>query len=243
MLLGIHWGDPRLAGITITVLMSQLSISSLNDWADRRSDAAAGRWRPVAMGRIPPFVALGLAILFAVGTLPGAFAFGVAAGFVFFLGLAAGWAYDLSLKWTPLSFLPFAIAFPLLPIWTGLVAGRRLPDLLMFFVIGAPIAVAIHMADSMADLESDAASGMRNLAVALGRLRSVRAMQATLLLGSLLVVKSFLYQVPFAILLGVTAMSGALLAGKTAAENPNRTRWVVTATALALIIPWLGVHR
>jgi len=93
-----------------------------------------GRHAAVGFG-----AALGLAVLFAVGTLPGALAFGASAAFVFFLGLAAGWAYDLGLKRTPLSFLPFAVAFPLLPIWVGLVAGRALPGLLTFFVVGAHV--------------------------------------------------------------------------------------------------------
>lgn len=243
MRLGIHWRDPRLGGIFFTVLMSQLSISSLNDWADRRPDAAARRWKPVAMGRIPPSVALGLALLFGLGTLPGALAFGAPAGLVVLLGLAAGWAYDLGLKRTPLSFAPFALAFPLLPIWTGLVAGRPMPGLWAFLLVGAPFAVAIHLADSIPDLAGDAASGGRTLAVVLGRSRSVAVMQATLLLGALLVVKDFVYRVPLAILLGVTALSGTLLAGRTADARPERTRWVVAITALALAIPWLAVRR
>src|SRR5436309_6916326 len=37
--LGIRLSDPRLGAITVTVLMTQLSISTLNDWADRERDA------------------------------------------------------------------------------------------------------------------------------------------------------------------------------------------------------------
>jgi hypothetical protein len=48
--------------------------------------------------------------------------------------------------------------------------------------------------------------------------------------------------VPFALLLGVGAVGGMVLAGK-AAQHPGRTRWIVTATAFALALPWLAAHR
>jgi 4-hydroxybenzoate polyprenyltransferase len=242
MLFGIRSGD-SLLGLSVPVLMSQFSISSLNDWADRDLDAAAGRWRPVALRRILPGVALGLALLFAICAIPGALAFGATASLFFFLGLAAGWAYDLGLKRTPLSFLPFAVAFPLLPVWVGLVAGRGLPGLLTFFLVGAPLAIAIHLADSIPDLGSDAASGVRSLAVALGPTRSVLLMQATLLLGSLVAVASFVHKLPVAILLGLTAVSGAVLARRAAGGYPAAARWVVSVTALAIAVAWLAVPR
>jgi 4-hydroxybenzoate polyprenyltransferase len=194
------------------------------------------------MGRITPSVALGLALLFAFGTLPGALAFGVPASLVFLLGLASGWAYDLGLKKTALSFLPFALAFPLLPIWTGLVAGRALPGLLPFFLVGAPLAVAIHLADSIPDIESDSASGLHTLTVVLGKGRALWVMQAALLLGSLVVVLGLVHNLLLAILLGVLAAIGTLLAGKTAELQPDRTRWVVAATALVLVVSWLVVR-
>jgi len=225
-----------------TVLMSQLSISSLNDWADRQSDAAAGRWRPVAMGRIPPNAALGLAVLFAVFSLLGALALGTTATVVVFLGLVTGWAYDLWLKPTPLSFIPFAIAFPLLVIWVGIVGGRSLPALLLFFLVGAPLATAIHLADALPDRASDAATRLRTLAVTLGAARAIRAMQATLLLGSLVAVASVLDRPAFAVMLGVTAAIGTALATATATHQPSTARWVVSATALAMALSWMAAH-
>ena len=242
ILFGIGWDKPRLFFFCFAVLMSQLSISSLNDWADRDLDRAAGRRRPVPMGKVPPAVALGLAILLALCGLPAAAATGLPALAAFFIGLAAGWSYDLFFKRTPLSFLPFAVAFPLIPIWAGLVAGRALPHMLAFYLVGAPLAVAIHLADSIADLASDSASGVRNLAVSLGSKRSVVVLQAAVVLAFLVVAVSLARQIPIAVVSGVVTLAGIWLAARTAAAHLNRTRWVVTLTALGIAIPWLTLQ-
>jgi len=245
LLLGLRFGDPRLWLIAVLMLFAQFSISALNDWADADLDAAAGRPRPIPLGLVPRQSAMIAAVAFGAVGLAGTVAAGLGgAGILLFaLGLLSGWLYDLVIKPTFWSFLPFAIAFPLLAVWVGVVAGLPLAALLPFFAVGAPLGVAIHLADSISDLESDAASGSGGLVVRLGRGRSTAVMQGTLLLGSLLVVKSFFYQLPFAILLSVMSLVGAGLAGKTVIEHPGRTRWVVTAVALAVAIPWLAVHR
>jgi 4-hydroxybenzoate polyprenyltransferase len=230
--LGIGIGDPRFAMIAVTVLMTQLSISALNDWADRERDAAAGRFRPIAMGRIPPTVALGVAIVCGLGALPGALGFGPTAGLVLAVGLAAGWAYDLWLKPTPLSFLPFAIAFPLLPTWVGLLAGRSLAAFSGLIVGGAFLAIAVHLADSLPDLAYDAAAGVRSLAVELGFERSIRGIVVTLLLGAFVFIAS-LESVPLiAVLVGVAALLTVSATIRSARHRPQQARWVVGAFAL-----------
>jgi 4-hydroxybenzoate polyprenyltransferase len=234
-------GDARFSLIFVTVLMTQLSISALNDWADRARDAMAHRFRPVAMGRIAAPLALGLAIVFALGALPGTLAYGMA-GILVALGLAAGWAYDLWLKPTPLSFLPFAIAFPLLPTWVGLVAGRPLPSLVWLFIAGVPLATTIHLADSLPDLELDRAAGLRTLAGQLGFRRTVRVAVACLVLGSLLLVATFVSRPVLAILVVLVALLGATALLRVAPSQPQQARWIVALAALAPVVAWFAGH-
>ncbi len=234
-------GDARFGVIFVTVLMTQLSISALNDWADRARDAAAHRFRPVAMGRIGAPLALGLAIVFALGALPGALAYGMA-GFLVLLGLAAGWAYDLWLKPTPMSFLPFAIAFPLLPTWVGLVAGRPLPSLVWLLIAGVPLATAIHLADSLPDLELDRAAGMRTLAVQLGFPRALRVAVGCLLFGSLVLVTTLVSSPFFAVLVVLNAVVSASALVRVAPLRPQQARWIVALAALAAVVAWFAGH-
>lgn len=234
-------GDARFPLIFVTVLMTQLSISALNDWADRAADAQAHRFRPVAMGRIGASLALALAIVFALGALPGALAYGTA-GILVLLGLGAGWAYDLWLKPTPLSFLPFAVAFPLLPTWVGLVAGRPLPSLAWLFCAGVPLATAIHLADSLPDVELDRAAGLRTLAVQLGFQRAARVTVGCLLLGSLVLVVTLLSSPVLAILVVLTALVGSSMLVRVGGWRPQRARWIVASTAIVAVLAWFAGH-
>ncbi len=241
LLFRVPVGDARFPLIFVTVLMTQLSISALNDWADRAADAQAQRFRPVAMGQIGAPLALALAIVFALGALPGTLAYGMA-GILVLLGLAAGWAYDLWLKPTPLSFLPFAIAFPLLPTWVGLVAGRPLPSLAWLFIAGVPLATAIHLADSLPDVELDREAGLRTLAVQLGFRRAARVTVGCLLFGSLVLAVTLLSSPILAIVVVLTGGLGSSALVRIVGSRPQRARWIVASTAIVAVLAWFAGH-
>jgi len=184
---GIGLGDARLWWIAGIMLLVQFSISALNEWADADLDRRAGRRRPIPLGLLSRGTALNVAVLGAVGAflLSALSDLGPAALLLVGVGIACGWAYNLWLKPTPLSFLPFAIAFPLMPFWIGLIAGRPLSSLAVLFLGGSPLATAIHLADAIPDRDRDRLAGLKTLAVALGRPGSELAATGLLLVGSL----------------------------------------------------------
>jgi 4-hydroxybenzoate polyprenyltransferase len=169
------------------MLLVQFSISALNEWADRDLDWRAGRQRPIPLGLLSPGAALSVAVALAVGAfvLSALSNLGPVALLLVAVGIACGWVYDLWLKGTPLSFLPFAIAFPLMPFWIGLLAGRPASALDVLFLGGSPLATAIHLADAIPDRDRDRAAGLRTLAVALGRPGAEMAAVGLLLIGTL----------------------------------------------------------
>ena len=190
VIFGIAPTDPKIGWIIAIMLLVQFSISALNDWADADLDAQAGRRRPVPLGLISPRTALIVALASAAGALVSSAVsgFGLAAFLFVLLGLASGWAYDLWLKRTPLSVLPFVVAFPLLPVWVGIVAGRPLGALSPVLLGGIPLAGAIHLADAIPDRDADRAAGIHSLAVALGRPTAEVAAAGLLLVGSLVAI-------------------------------------------------------
>ncbi len=106
----------RVALLTAAMLLGQLSVGWSNDWLDAGADRAAGRTdKPAADGRIDPallrtaaFVALVPALLLPLpASLPTALLH------VVFVGSA--WAYNLGLKRTPASVLPYIVSFGSLP--------------------------------------------------------------------------------------------------------------------------------
>src|SRR5665647_3557622 len=103
----------RAALLGVAMLTIQFSIGAFNDVLDAPADAVAGRSKPLVDGRIPARVALRVAgVAGTVGLVLAALA-GPAAALVALTGYGIGLAYDLRLKASPWSWLPYAMGIPL----------------------------------------------------------------------------------------------------------------------------------
>ena len=169
--LGIGLGYPpgRLAVLALAILLGQLSIGWSNDWLDAARDRAVHRTdKPAARGdvsvpavRLSAFLALAAALLV---TLP----LGLGALAAHVVNIAGGWAYNLGLKSTAYSWVPFAVAFGVLPAIATL--GQEQPALPQWWVYaaGALLGVAAHITNVLPDLDDDARTGIRGLPHRLG---------------------------------------------------------------------------
>ena len=224
------------------MLLVQFSISALNEWADQDLDARGGRPRPIPLGLLSSRTAvvvavLGAAAAVALSLLSG---FGLLAFVLVLLGIACGWAYDLKLKRTPLSFLPFAVAFPLVPMWVAMIAGRPLDALGPVLVGGIPLSVSIHLADAIPDRAPDRAAGVNTLAVTLGRPGAEIAAVGLLLLGTLVSIGVLSRQVSrLSFALSIVAVAGGylLLTLGSRAAPPHLVKWVLIGIALLAALP------
>ena len=155
---------------TAAVLTGQLSIGWSNDWIDARRDAAVGRYdKPVVSGelrvellRSAAWVAAALCVLVSVATGP-------APGLVNIATVTVAWTYNLRLKDSVWSWLPYAVSFGLLPTFLVMtLPGTPLPAL---WAVGcaALLGVGAHLVNVLPDLEEDAATGVRGLPHRLGR--------------------------------------------------------------------------
>jgi 4-hydroxybenzoate polyprenyltransferase len=159
-------------GITLVVaavLTGQLSIGWSNDLIDLSRDRVVGRAdKPLVDGRVSERavrIACGLAV---VATVPLSLACGWLAGLVHLVCVAAGWAYNLGIKATPWSWVPYAVAFGGLPAFVSLTeAPNELPPLWMSLA-GALLGVGAHFVNVLPDLADDAATGVRGLPHRLG---------------------------------------------------------------------------
>jgi len=241
---GIGPGDPRFWSIAAIMLLVQFSISALNEWADAELDQKAGRQRPIPIG----LVSRGAALTVAVACAVGAFLLcllsnlGTFALLLVGLGTALGWAYDLWLKTTPLSFVPFALAFPLMPFWVGVLAGRPLTSLVILFLGGSPLAIAIHLADAIPDRDRDRAAGLTTLAVVLGKPAGEMAAVGLLLIGSLVSLVLLIRRgQPSIALISVVAVvaSGVVVGLGSQADRFSAVlgKWIVIAGAALAALP------
>ena len=233
LFLGLSLATPRLYGMAAVVLLSQISISALNDWADRDRDAIAGRQRPIPLRLIRPGVAMALAIACAMLSLLGGLLLSPVSAIGLAVGIVAGWSYDLWLKPTPFSLIPFAIAFPLLPTWVGLVVGRPIAAFGLLIAAGAPLAVAIHVADSLPDLQSDRQAGIRPLPVVLGPRRSMLTIVICLVLSAVLAAAGLRSRPWIGGLILLASVAGSLLVLRLGTARPALVRWIAAGLAIA----------
>jgi 4-hydroxybenzoate polyprenyltransferase len=164
-------GLPLDRGILVTsaIFTGQLSIGWSNDYIDAEPDAAVRRSdKPVASGAVAPRVAgiaAGVALVLMLA-LSGAL--GWPGGGAALVATACGWAYNLGLKATVLSWLPYAIAFGMLAAVATLSASAPRWPAPWALAAGALLGVAAHLANVLPDLGQDAATGVRGLPHRLG---------------------------------------------------------------------------
>ncbi len=186
----------EVALVLATVLLGRMTAGWLNDAADRRRDAAAGRLdKPVAQGWID-----GGTVTFSVACatcvlVPLSISNGTAAGIAHLLSVLAAWIYCTRIKTTRLSFLPWAVSFALLPAflsyggWGGGLHGG--PPTILMTVLAGLLGIGVHVLLSVQDLVGDNKIGLRTfplllaLKIGAGKLLAVAAVFTLAVLGAM----------------------------------------------------------
>ena len=165
----------------------QVSIAMINDYCDRDRDAASKPEKPIPRGLVTPrqaliggLIMIGVMVILLLPLPPLAL-------LVSLCYLALGQAYNLKLKSTPWSGAVFALAMPLIPLYTFVGVGRTLPFLFWLVPVGFFLGVALNLANSLPDLEKDEANGTKTLAVFLGVKHSFIACQVLIVLAASLI--------------------------------------------------------
>jgi 4-hydroxybenzoate polyprenyltransferase len=166
-LVGLPLGRAIL--VTTAIFTGQLSIGWSNDYIDAQRDRAVRRSdKPVASGAVAPrMVAIAAGVAASLALVLSA-ALGWPGGAAVVVVTAWGWAYNLGLKATVLSWLPYAIAFGMLSAVVTLSASPPRWPAAWALAAGALLGVAAHLANVLPDLGQDAATGIRGLPHRLG---------------------------------------------------------------------------
>jgi 4-hydroxybenzoate polyprenyltransferase len=164
---------PTALRLGVAMLAMQCSIGAVNDLVDAPLDAGQKPRKPIPLGVVSPRAAVGVA---ATGALLGVVlsaVSGPATAAAALLGLGLGYAYDLRLSRTIVSWLPLSLALPLLPIHAWLGAANAVADGLLTLVPAAVLGGAgLAIANGIVDVDRDASAGRTAVAVALGRERA-----------------------------------------------------------------------
>ena len=178
-----------IAGVCAAVLATQLSVGWVNDWLDADRDRHAGRDdKPIAAGQVSRRT-VGVAGLLAALAIPLLrLPFGALPAVVITLVGVFALLYDWPLKSTPLSIVPYLVAFGLMPAFVVLaLPGHPWPPAWLV-AAGALLGGGAHFANVLPDLADDAATGVVGLPHRLGAAWSQVAAGCLLLAATLTLV-------------------------------------------------------
>lgn len=174
--------------LAVAAYTGQLSVGWSNDMIDIERDRVAERRdKPLATGvlhartvraAIAVALVLTVATSLAIGLLPGLLHLGL---------VATSWSYNMVLKRTLLSWLPYAVCFGMLPVVVSIAAtGDASPGWMP--VAGSLLGVGAHLINAVPDLEGDDRTGVRGLPQRLGARRSLDIATVLMLAGSIVTV-------------------------------------------------------
>jgi 4-hydroxybenzoate polyprenyltransferase len=220
--------------VVLAVLSGQLFVGWTNDYLDRERDRAAGRRdKPLTTREVDAKTVRTAAVAALLAAIPLSLASGLPATAVHFTAIAAATAYNLGLKFTPVSVAPYVVAFALLPafITLGLPDARSHLPPGWAVAAGGLIGAGGHFSQVLPDIKEDRKQGIRGLPQLLGERPS--AIAAALLLGGAAVVIATgtgnAAPVPAAI-----ACAGAIVI--TGARGRTRTAFRLTLVAAAVTV-------
>lgn len=155
--------------VGLAVLAGQLSIGWSNDYLDRGTDRAARRQdKPLALGSVPSRLVALAATVAAICCVPLSLASGWRAALAGLTTVAAGWVYNLGVKRTLWSPVPFIPGFGLFPAFVTLgLPGHPWPPW-WALTAGALLGVGAHFANVLPDIAADLATGVAGLPQRLG---------------------------------------------------------------------------
>jgi 4-hydroxybenzoate polyprenyltransferase len=159
---------PRIALAIAALFCSQAVVGISNDYHDRRLDAQAQPWKPIASGVVAPNEARALIATAFLLMLAFSAALGPPVLALALAGTAVGLLYNYVLRGTPLSWAPYIIGFIVLPVYIWTSVARFDVRQLALVPIGMPLLIGVHLAQTLPDLETDRALGARSMAVSLG---------------------------------------------------------------------------
>jgi heme o synthase len=161
-------GVPGTAAVAAAVLAGQLSVGWMNDYLDRDRDVRVHRAdKPLVAGTLAPATLRTATVVAAVAMVPLSLLSGWLAGALHIVAVASAWTYNLRLKATALSVLPYAVSFGLLPAFvTAGLPGHPVYGWLVG--AGALLGAGGHFANVLPDIDDDLATGVRGLPHRLG---------------------------------------------------------------------------
>ncbi|MBC2933585.1 UbiA family prenyltransferase [Nocardioides sp. zg-1228] len=215
--------------LVAAVLTGQLSVGWSNDLLDRSRDRAAGRAdKPLAADDGAVALVRAACAAAVVVCVALSLSLGPAAGLVHLGCVASAWCYNLGLKATVWSWLPYALSFGGLTAVVTLADGEAPP---WWWPVGAALlGVGAHLLNVLPDLADDAATGVRGLPHRLGPRLIAPVAAAVLVVATGVVLAGSAPPVPASLTVAVVVLGLAAVVVSRTGRAP-----FAAAVAIALV--------
>lgn len=227
----------RVVVLVAAVFSGQLSIGISNDAIDRERDRAVGRRdKPLVRDEVSNRVAWAAAAASVVAAIALSAVLGWGMLLVHAITIASAWSYNLGLKGTPVSVVPFLVSFGLFPSLATLSAPEPALAAPFAAVAGAALGAAVHLTNVLPDLDDDRRTGVRGLPHRLGATASVLIAVAGIAIAavSVMVGGRGAGPLPWVFFAAVLVLAGTVVV-RMRLRGPDRTGFrLVMAAALLL---------
>jgi 4-hydroxybenzoate polyprenyltransferase len=168
--------------------------------------------------------------------VPASLLLGWRAGVAHLLAVAAAWSYNLGLKRTLLSPLPYVLAFGLVPVvvaWA--LPGHPAPPTGLVIASGL-LGLSAHLTNAVEDLDHDAATGVHGLPQRLG-LRASTALSTAAVIAAVIVFLTIRDRSePLTVALGLAAIAVSSIALVRALLSRNDGLFVLSIVAVLPLV-------
>ena len=180
-----YWPAFESVHIAIGVFLGQLIVGWSNDLHDFEDDLRHNRLHKPLISELISRSTLqsSLKVVLPLAILVNLFGpLGLKGGLLYLFGVGCGVAYNFYFKYSPLSPLPYALAFAALPSCI-VIAQNQNPSLWMWLG-GAIFGVSAHFINVLKDMDQDRASGIGGLPQRLGKRGSINTAATLIFLGT-----------------------------------------------------------
>ncbi len=223
---------PRLVWLAAAVLAGQLAVGWCNDARDAERDRAAGRAeKPTVRGWVTVQTLTRATVLAVAACVPLSYlGAGVVGGSAHLLAVVSALAYDLWLKTTALSVLPWIVSFGLVPAVVTYGLDPPVAPAWWLVTVCALLGAGAHLANAVRDLDSDRRVGATGLVGRLGSTTSRTLALAAVVLATVVLVVA-LRPVPLVLIAAVVVLVVAV----TAALRDEGRRLFLVVELVALL--------
>ena len=225
--------------VAAAALTGQLSVGWCNDANDSDRDRGAARTgKPTVRGDVTAgflwraaFVALAATIVLSF------LAAGPIGGSAHVVAVLSAWTYNLWLKMTIFSALPYAVSFGLVPAFVTYGLTPPSPPPMWLVVTCALLGVSAHLANAIPDVTSDELVGAGGVVAAVGvRMASIAALTCLVVAVGLLAAHLDVAPVVAVAVVLVTAVGAVIVAVRDRGRGHALFRYVMVLAVVAVLL-------